>query len=113
MFKQHPIKLFCHIIHADTLSSDGYIRKHDTKTHYKKQQSDTAKKPPTCNKQQTTQQKHTTNTLIAFDDHYWPLDTHIMLIYDGSSSYRGERTTVHHVRTAEALRSRGTSRYAF
>ena len=34
-------------------------------------------------------------------------------IYDGSSSNRGERTTVHHVRTAGALRGRGTSRYAF
>ncbi len=36
-----------------------------------------------------------------------------MLIYYGSSSNRGERTTVHHVRTAGDLRGRGTSRYAF
>ncbi len=36
-----------------------------------------------------------------------------MLIKDGSSSNRGERTTVQHVRTAGDLRGRGTSRYAF
>ncbi len=36
-----------------------------------------------------------------------------MLTKDGSSSNRDERTTVPHVRTAGALRGRGTSRYAF